>query len=186
MRCSSCEQRLDRYVEGTLTPRQMLDVSAHLRSCEHCRELLDELKVVDGLLFTTRTPELAPNFTFAVMAEVNALPAPRARQHPLWSFLVLYSAAAWVAVVAGLVLTGTAPSAVVGTITSALSKIGVLFGGAALSVSQGLAHTVPVLAAFSVGVLLIDVAIAFAFAVLYFVVRPRLAAQLASSSEARP
>lgn len=185
MRCSSCEPRLDRFVEGTLTPREMADVSAHLRSCEHCRALLDELKVVDGLLFTTRVPELAPNFTFAVMAEVNALPAPRARQHPLWSFLALYSAAAWVAVVAGMVLTGTHPATVLNIVSSALSKAGVVSGAAASSVSQGLAHTMPTLAAFSVGVLIIDITIACAFAAVYLFVRPRLAAQLASSPEAR-
>lgn len=184
MRCSSCEPLLDRYIEGTLTPRNMADVAAHLRGCDHCRALLDELKVVDGLLFTTRVPELPQNFTFAVMAEVNSMPARHARQHPVWSFLALYSAAAWVAVVAGMALTHTGPAVLIGFISSLLAHAGVVSSAAAAGVSRGFSHTVPTLAAFSAGVLVLDIAIAAAFAVLYFVVRPRLAAQLASSREA--
>src|SRR5579864_7491755 len=63
VRCSSCEPLLDRYVEGTLLPRTMAQVRTHVRDCDACRELLDELKAVDGLLFTTRVPELPQNFT---------------------------------------------------------------------------------------------------------------------------
>jgi anti-sigma factor RsiW len=184
MRCSSCEPLLDRYCEGTLTPRQMIDVAAHLRECENCRALLDELKVIDGLLFTTTVPELPHNFTFAVMAEVRSMPAPRARAHPLWSFLALYSAAAWVAVFVGMVLTGTSPRGIFALAAPALAHAGLISSTFAASASQGLAHTAPPLAAFGAGVLLIDIAIAAAFALLYFVVRPRLAAQLASSAEA--
>jgi anti-sigma factor RsiW len=184
VRCSSCEPLIDRYIEGTLSARHMVDVAAHLRNCENCRALLDELKAVDGLLFTTRVPELPQNFTFAVMAEVNSIPAPRARQHPVWSFLALYSAAAWVAAVAGIAISGTSPAAVFGFIASFLTHAGLVSSAAAASVSRGFSHTIPTLAAFSVGVLVLDVAIAAAFAVLYFVLRPRLAAHLASSREA--
>jgi anti-sigma factor RsiW len=162
----------------------MADVAAHLRACESCRALFEELKVVDGLLFTTRVPELPQNFTFAVMAEVKSMPVPHARQHPVWSFLVLYSAAAWVAVVVGMVLTHTSPAALAALIASMLSHAGVVSGAAAAGVSRGFSHAVPARAAFSAGVLILDFAIAAALAVLYFVVRPRLAAQLASSREA--
>lgn len=184
VRCSHCEPLLDRYVEGTLTPRQMIDVTAHLRTCANCRNLFDELKVVDGLLFTTQVPELPQNFTFAVMAEVNSMPAPRARAHPVWSFLVLYSTAAWVAALAGMVIGGISPKAVYTWIAGALAHTGNVFGDLANAVSQTLSHTTPTLAAFSFGVLVIDFAIAAAFALLYFVVRPRLAARLASVPEA--
>ncbi len=184
MRCSSCEALLDRYVEGALKPRQMADVTAHVRGCSNCRALIEELKVVDALLVTTRTPELAENFTFAVMADVQALPAPRAREHPFWSFLALYSAAAWVATIAGMALTGTTPNAVLTLVAMGLSRAGVVSGSFAANVSHGLSHTFPSLAAFGIGVLLVDIAIAGAFALLYFVVRPRLAAQLAPSREA--
>lgn len=184
VRCSSCEPLLDRYIEGTLTPRQMIDIGKHVNACADCRALLDELKVVDGLLFTTEVPHLPENFTFAVMAEVGAMPAPPARAHPIWSFLALYSAAAWVAAVAGMALSGISPKTVFTVIASELGKAGSLLGGVAAGVSHSLSHTVPALAAFGFGVLIIDIAIAGAFALLYFVVRPRVIARLASAPEA--
>lgn len=183
MRCSSCEPLLDRYLEGTLKPREMIALSSHLKTCESCRDLLEELKAVDGLLATTACAPLAENFTFAVMAEVRTLPAPRARQHPVWSFLALYSAAAWVAAVLAMALTGTAPARVFGAVSSALARLGVFSGSVSAGVSHGLSHVMPTLAAFGAGVLLIDFAIAGAFAVLYFVIRPRVAARLASIPE---
>lgn len=183
MRCSSCEPLLDRYLEGTLKPREMIAVSAHLRKCGSCRDLLEELKAVDGLLATTGVAELPQNFTFAVMAEVGTLPVPKARQHPVWSFLALYSAAAWVAAVLAMALTGTPPEKVFGEVSSVLGRLGVFSGSVSAGVSHGLAHVVPTLAAFGAGVLLIDFAIAGAFALLYFVIRPRVAARLASVPE---
>lgn len=183
MRCSSCEPLLDRYVEGTLTPREMMAIAAHLRACESCRALLEELRVVDGLLETSRVPELPENFTFAVMAEARAMPAPRARQHPVWSFLALYSAAAWVAGILAMALTGTAPRTVLSAISTGLAHMGSIAGSLVAGLSPSLSHVMPPLAAFGAGVLLIDAAIAGAFAVLYFVVRPRLAARLASVAE---
>jgi anti-sigma factor RsiW len=170
---------LDRYLEGTLKPAQMRAIGEHLRSCEHCRGLLEEVKMIDGLLATTRVPGLPENFTFAVMAELNSMPAPRARQHPVWSFLVLYSAAVWAAAVAGMVLTGTGPGTVIAMLGSALNKAGIASSTFSSALSNGLTHTMPGLAAFGFGVLLIDIAMACAFALLYFVVRPRLAARLA-------
>lgn len=183
MRCSSCEPLLDRYIEGTLTPRQMIDIAAHVRDCANCRELLDEVKAIDALLFTTSVPELPENFTFAVMAEVNSLPAPHARAHPVWSFLVLYSAAMWVAVVVAMAITRTSPSVVFAFMAHALAKAGVASGGVAANLSHSLTHTTPALAAVGFGVLAIDIALAAAFALLYFFVRPRVAARLASVPE---
>lgn len=184
MRCSSCEPLLDRYVECTLPAPQMAAIGDHLSECDRCRALLDELKVIDGLLATTGVPELPENFTFAVMAEVGAMPAPRARQHPIWSFLTLYSAAVWAAVVAAMVLTGTSPRVAIATIASTLGRVGFVSSAFASDVAHGVTHTMPSLAAFGAGVLVIDIALACAFALLYFVVRPRLAARLASVTEA--
>ena len=184
MRCSSYEPLLDRYIECTLPPRQMQQVAAHLASCDSCRGLLDELRVVDGLLFTTTVPDLPQNFTFAVMAEVNSMPAPRAREHPVWSFLALYSAAAWVAAVLGMAFTGTSPHAVLNAIWSGLQSAGRSAGTLAASVSHGMVHTMPALAAFGIGMLLLDIVVAAAIALVYLVIRPRLAARLASVPEA--
>jgi anti-sigma factor RsiW len=96
MRCSACEPLLDRYLEGTLSPQQMREIAAHLEACASCAALLDELKVVDGLLVTAPRPALPENFTFAVMAEVRAMPQPRAYRRSWWAAVALYLAAAWV------------------------------------------------------------------------------------------
>lgn len=185
MRCSSCEPLLDRYVECTLNARQMRQIAAHLQSCESCRTLLAELRVVDGLLFTTAVPDLPENFTFAVMAEVNSMPVPRARQHPVWSFLALYCSAAWVAAVLGMAYTRTSPGVAASAIWNALQNAGRAAGSVGVSTSQSLTHTMPGLAAFGFGVLLLDAVVAAAIAVVYVVVRPRLAARLASAPEVR-
>lgn len=185
MRCSSCEPLLDRYVEGTLKAPEMSAVSDHLRACAGCRDLLAELKVVDALLETSKPVGLPENFTFAVMAETNGMPAPRARQHPIWSFLVLYVAAAWAAVLVAIAVSGAGAPALFASVSAWLAR---LAGGAALAgsaASHGIAHAVPALAAFGFGVFLVDLAVAAAFGLLYFVIRPRVAARLASS-EALP
>jgi anti-sigma factor RsiW len=96
VRCSSCEPLLDRYLEGTLAPREMAFVRAHLTDCEHCTALLGELRVVDALLATTPAVELAPNFTFAVMAEARTATMHAPRRFPLWAVLGGYVAIAWV------------------------------------------------------------------------------------------
>ena len=184
MRCSSCEPLLDRYIECTLPPRQMAGIAQHLRTCASCNALLDELRAVDGLLFTTTVPDLPQNFTFAVMAEVNALPAPRARQHPVWSFLTLYLAAAWVAAVLGMAFSGTSPRTVMTAVWNVLGGAAGTLGGLASSAAHGMGQTTPTLAAFGLGLLFLDMAVAGIIAVVYLVIRPRLAAHLVSASEA--
>ena len=177
MHCSSCEPLLDRYLEGTLPARRMADIRAHIASCEHCRALLDEVKVVDALLFTTKVPDLPHNFTFAVMAEVQSMPAVRASSHRVWSFLAIYSAAAWVAAILALAFTGTSPQAVLGLAATALTGIAGQIGGAL----AGAPHPTPALATFGFGVLALDAVLAALVGVLYFGVRPRLASAIAFS-----
>lgn len=96
MRCSSFEALLAGFADGSLPARQATRVAAHLRECSDCRDLLTELKVVDGMLATTPASELPLNFTFAVMAEVRYLrvPPPR-RRAPLWAAIAAYVLAAW-------------------------------------------------------------------------------------------
>jgi hypothetical protein len=64
-----------------------------------------------------------------------------------------------------------------------MQRAGVLSGAVAANLSHGMSHAVPSLAAFGAGVLAFDFAIAAAFAMLYFFIRPRLAARLASVPE---
>ncbi len=180
MHCSSCEIELDRYLEGTLSPRRMAQIREHVNSCEPCRALLDEVKVVDALLFTTKPPVLPENFTFQIMAEVNAMPVPQARTHRLWSFLAVYSAAAWVATFIALVVTGTSPATLLALIGNAGHALATSIAAAFSIVPQ----TAPQLAAIGVLVLVVDAFLAAGVAFLYFTVRPRLAAALVTSRRA--
>ena len=175
MRCSLCEPLLDRYVEGTLSAREMARVSAHVRICPHCESLLIELRVVDALLATTAPVELAPNFTFAVMAEVRSTPVHVNRKLSLWAVLTFYVIGAWIA------LSGM--YAVLGGRVPYLASTGHAFanGGAqGLAVLSATAQSVspatPVVLASAIGVLLLDTLLVIATVFMYRAVRARLAA----------
>lgn len=180
MHCSSCEPELDRYLEGTLSPRRMAQIREHLASCASCQGLLDEVKVVDALLFTTDPPALPENFTFAVMADVNSLPVPQAPPHRFWSFLAVYSAAAWVATVVALVVTRTSPAVILGWLSNAYAATMHGIGVAFAAVPQ----TAPQVAALGIVVLMLDAIIAAGIAYYYFRVRPRFAAVPVASRRA--
>jgi len=177
MRCSWCEPLLDQYLERSLRPATMLRVAKHLHACKACHALLVELRSVDGLLLGAKQPELPPNFTFAVMAEVRSRPALRRRRVPAWAVLSSYLAAAWVAVVAALLVWGGRwPAA-----ASALSSV--QHDGAWRALSNALhaiAPTTPLVAAGVSVVLAVDVALFAALFIFYRSVRPQLAAHLAT------
>lgn len=183
MRCSCCERALERYVARSLPAREMRAVAGHVRDCERCGAVLAELKVVEALLATARPPQLEPNFTFAVMAEVRTLPPPRAPQRSLWGLLAVYLCAAWVALGAALVLTRTSPQTLLAGLAGAAGHANAVAGQVVASLAHALGDSLPLLLGFGIGVLLVDLAAALAVALLYVVVRPRLAARLTSSSE---
>ena len=172
MRCSSCEILLDRYVEGTLPPARMAAVSRHVRTCTSCERLLTELRVVDALLATTKPVELAPNFTFAVMAETHAIAAPRRPARAPWRVLAVYVTAAWLVACAGslLGLSGTVRSVVAPLFAGAANAL-----AAAAGVAHGLAGTVPAALALSLGVLAVDGGLAILAYTAYRRLRPFVA-----------
>jgi len=95
MRCSSCEPLLDAYLEGTLPLRKIRLVNAHLRACQECSALLKELRIVDALLATAHPPNVAPDFTAAVVCATSAAQPAAPRRVPIWIAFVLYLGAAW-------------------------------------------------------------------------------------------
>lgn len=174
MRCSSCEPLLDRYVEATLTRRQMAFVAAHVKMCDACAALVTELRVVDALLATTKSVELAPNFTFAVMAEINAIPVQRARSLWIWAVLSFYLIAAWGALSGAYVTFGGRIPVVQHVVSNAVTSIGSAL--AALSgVVHGLGTTSPIVLALVSLVLFVDVLLAGGVIYFHRSLRPRLA-----------
>ncbi|HTX58117.1 MAG TPA: zf-HC2 domain-containing protein [Verrucomicrobiae bacterium] len=181
MRCSSCEILLDRYVEGTLSPARMLAVRAHLERCPACQALHRELRVVDGLLATMRPVQLAPNFTFAVMAEARALPAPLRRNGAIWPAVAIYLTLVWAA--AALAALAGAGSSFGRQLGAGWHSLGGILGALA-----GAAHAIgpiaPIAAGVVVAVLAADALLVAAVVLFYRLVRPQLAARLAASREA--
>lgn len=174
MRCSACEPLLDCYVEGTLAAPVMRRVATHLQACAHCARLFAELKVVDALLFTTQPVTLPENFTFAVMAETTTLRAPRARQHPAWGFIVIYLAAVWAAIIAGLAAAGVSPVEAAGRLGNATAPAFNTANTALQNLGHAFAPASPSLAAYGAAIFGLDCALAAIFALVYFVIRPRL------------
>ena len=180
MRCSSCEILLDRYVEATLPPRQMAAVSAHLKTCDACASLVNELRVVDALMATTKNAELPPNFTFAVMADVRTMPVAAERRLSLWSFLAFYVIAAWIALSGGVALLGGRLGSLQHVAGTTLSALGGMLA-AVSGIAHGLGPAAPLVVGIVSVVLVIDVLLAGSIFFFYRTVRPRLVAALASS-----
>ncbi|MFZ0364883.1 MAG: zf-HC2 domain-containing protein, partial [Candidatus Cybelea sp.] len=95
MRCSSCEPRLDAYLEGALPRRQARAIAGHLHACKSCNALLHELRVVDALLSTTRPPKVAADFTASVVSATDVRPPKAPRRVPIVAALLLYVGVAW-------------------------------------------------------------------------------------------
>lgn len=184
MRCSSCKPLLDRYSEATLPAQQMAQISAHLQTCGECAAVLEELKVVDGLLTTLSPPQAPePNFTFAIMAEVRSMPVPVTRRTNVLALAGIYTLVAWAIIAGWLQLSGIGFS---GALT-ALAGFAASAAGVAHSVTAGVTGVfgsgTPQVTAFVFTVLGLDVAIGLGIALIYFVIRPRLAARLTSARE---
>jgi anti-sigma factor RsiW len=99
VRCSRFSSRLDEYVDCSLNALDRREIEEHVEWCSECATLLEELRVVDALLLSSRSPlEPAPNFTFRVMADVRGMPQPHVRRTPLLPVLATYLAFAWTAI----------------------------------------------------------------------------------------
>jgi anti-sigma factor RsiW len=93
--CSWCEERFERFLDGDLSDAERARLLRHVDGCAGCGGLLEELRVVDGLLLTPSAVELPADFTVATMADVHALPLPQARRAPITATLVAYIVGSW-------------------------------------------------------------------------------------------
>ena len=180
MNCSSSEEQFEALIEGTLPDPIRVRVFAHVDRCTPCTSVLEELRVIDALLLAPREANLAPNFTFKVMAEVAAQPLPRPRRSPVAAFVVAYSVAAWMLI--GLIVIIAGPRAQTAMIAaqSVLATVFSAFGGFSRVAERGFSHGLGTLTALVGGVLVLDLLLVAAVAVAYLVIRPRLAARIAT------
>ncbi len=175
MHCASCEPLLDAYLEGTLQPRQMHQVSRHLRTCTECEALLGELRVIDALLTTARAPgSVVPDVTSAVVRATRTT-RPRVQPRiPIWLPLLGYLAIAW-----ALLALVQIRSHDVTRLSAALFETGARNVAAIGAAVHALAPATPVAAAAVTGVLLVDVILLLTIFYGYRRLRPLLAFHLA-------
>lgn len=183
MRCSSCNSLLDRYLEGSLSTPQLLQLTAHLGTCAKCGDILEELKVVDGLLATISTPEPAPNFSFAVMAEIRTMPQPASSRLNVAALLGGYIVTAWAIIAIWLRLAGVTVQTALSNTASAFGQFGSGVHHITTGAINSFGHGTPLVTTFVLSVLTLDFAVAAGVIIVYTIVRPRLAAHLAMSRE---
>lgn len=181
MNCSSSEEHFEALIDGTLAPTLRTELLAHVDRCTACGSILEELRVVDALLLGPREAQLAPNFTFKVMAEITAQPIPRPHRAPLAAFLVSYVVAAWMLV--GLIQLAAGPRthALFASTQSQLRVFLEAIGGVTNAATRGFSHGFGSVTALLGGVLALDLALVAAVAIAYFVIRPRIAERIAAS-----
>lgn len=174
MNCSSAEKFFEPFLDGALSAPQHAGLLTHVDACAGCRGVLEELRVVDALLVTPRQIELAPNFTFATMAEVRALPPPRPYRAPLRAYLVSYLVAAWLLTGAAMLLAPQTMHALAGTLLDTARSIADALGGLGAVIARLFGRGGNALTAALGALLGLDVLLAsgIAFALKY--VRPRL------------
>lgn len=178
MRCFSCEPLLDDYLEGSLGPRQLFQVARHLRGCNQCAALFRELRVIDALLTTARTPgSVTPDFTDAVVCAARGTPVYGQRRVSVWIALIAYLVLAWMVAAFAMLRGGggiASVNAFLGTQERSLAAL--------LAAVKALAPATPLAAATVTGVLLLDL---FLLGALYFGyrrVRPLVALYLTRGS----
>jgi hypothetical protein len=130
--CDWCEERFERFIDGVLSDGERARLLLHVDRCTNCCGLLEELRVVDALLLAPRSVELPQNFTSATMADVRAMPLPRALRAPITASLVAYIVGAWSLAGAAFVI---APNAVLTAGANALAV-----SGTVLATIAGLGH----------------------------------------------
>src|SRR5690606_6111425 len=70
------EEQLSAYLDGELTARQTENVESHLRTCDACSALLEELRETSALL--SAMPAQLPRRSFVLGAEYAQAPAKEA------------------------------------------------------------------------------------------------------------
>ena len=175
MHCSSFEPMLEAYVEGGLSPARRVRLAVHLESCKNCAELLEELRVVDGLLLVPRVLEPAPNFTFKIMAEVRAMPAPHAPRFPHLKVLATYVVFAWVLIGGFLMFGGNAAHAMLATIGTAFIRATAAFSFLAGATGGLFGHRIFDVTAAMGALIAVDLLFATAIVAIYAFLRARRA-----------
>lgn len=179
MTCSWSEERFERFLDGDVNGPERERLLAHVDACSSCSGLLEELRVVDGLLVVPTPVELPADFVAATMAEVQALPEPVCTNRPVLAWLTSFVVGGW-ALIAAATLIMPATMIAIGTlwlqvardIFSAFGGVGHVFGHLG---SRGTLSSWTVAAG---GIMLADIAVLVAVIAASRILGPRLSGRL--------
>lgn len=82
--CEDFAALLDPFVDGELTPDEMVRVQAHLDQCPACRAYVDDALAIRAAFPDAEDTELPEGFTESVMARIQAEAAPQKKTSRLW------------------------------------------------------------------------------------------------------
>jgi hypothetical protein len=81
---------LNAYLDGELHGRRLLEMQAHLASCEACQVELKELRLVSNLLQASSAPEVLPTERFISQLTLSLPRLPQRDQSPSSSSLAIW------------------------------------------------------------------------------------------------
>jgi hypothetical protein len=180
MSCSSTEALFEPFLDGELPAAARGELIAHVDRCAGCRGVLEELRVVDALLIEPRRIDLAPNFTFAVMAEARALAAPAPYRPPVRAYLVSYLVGAWLLAGVAMAFAPLTMRALAGTTLDIARSIFGAIGALGAVIGRSFGRGGNVLSALLAALLLVDAALIAAGGLALKYVRPLLVERLRS------
>jgi anti-sigma factor RsiW len=176
--CSWCEDRFERFLDGLLTAAEAARLRRHVDACDPCRDLLEELRVVDALLLEPRSVELPPNFTFATLTCVRAMAQPQVRRAPVAASLVSYVVGAWSLAGAAFLIAPNAVLAAGETARDTARNVLVAAGGIGHVAAHLGDRVVPASWTVAGGIVIADGLLLIALGAALRIARPRIAERL--------
>lgn len=80
--CEDFAALLDLYVDGELSPGEMVRVQAHLDECPACRAYVDDALAIRAAFPSVEDTQVPDGFAEGVMAAIRAQAAPRKKSRP--------------------------------------------------------------------------------------------------------
>ncbi|MDR7076849.1 hypothetical protein J2Y03_001872 [Neobacillus niacini] len=96
MNCPTID-KLSQYVDNLLTEQELVELSTHLKGCNDCKHMVEELyKEQKFLIETLQTPALPDDFASTILAQLE--PYEKQTKKPAWKRRMLFAAGVVLAV----------------------------------------------------------------------------------------
>ncbi len=71
MNCSSCQQKLESYINGTLSEDMQQNLRIHLEECEKCHEVYSGMVILNRAIQQERSVTSNPFLATRIMEQIN-------------------------------------------------------------------------------------------------------------------